>query len=123
MNAPLLLSLILPFSLMAYFLGHQTRHLLALRANPETKANPAFKLLMALQIWASIVFLIWYGYKSNWYSPFLLFATSFPIKILLTKIEALVGLNKRAWMISISGIFFAPLLLVLMIYLIKTVRP
>jgi hypothetical protein len=49
-----------------------------------------------------------------WYYPFLLMAVCIPGVIVLVSIEQAVRLTQRAWLISISGILFVPVLIYFM---------
>lgn len=76
---------------------------------------------MTIEKYGNPLFLIWYGFKTVWYYPFLLMAICFPGTIVLVRIEQALKLTKKAWVISISGILFVPVLLYFMFAHVNTV--
>ena len=66
------------------------------------------------------IFLIWCGFKSVWYYPFLLMAVCIPGVIVLVYVEKALRLTQRAWVISISGILFVPMLIYFMVAHVNT---
>ena len=75
---------------------------------------------MNIEQFAGPIFLIWYGIKTVWYYPLLLIAICFPGTIVLVTIERALKLTRNAWVISISGILFVPVLLYFMVAHINT---
>jgi hypothetical protein len=112
-------TLIVLASLASYFTMHQGSHLAWLSAG-HSQLNPTLALLMSIEKYASPIFLIWYGFKTVWYNPLLLIAICFPGTIVLVTIERTLGLTRKAWVISISGILFVPVLLYFMVAHINT---
>ena len=111
-------TLIILSSLVSYFTMHQGSHLAYVSVG--TKLNPLLTLLMNIEQFAGPIFLIWYGIKTVWYYPLLLMAICFPGTIVLVTIERALKLTRNAWVISISGILFVPVLLYLMVAHINT---
>jgi len=99
---------------------HQASHLAYLEADWRVKLNPYVALLMSVDRIIVVLFLVWYGYRTVWYYPFILAAIGFPATIVLTTIEHAMKLHRSAWAISILGILFVPVLLYLMISHINT---
>src|SRR6516162_10584157 len=113
-------TLIILASLASYFTMHQGSHLTWLSAG-HAQLNPTLALLMVVEKYASPVFLIWYGWKTVWYYPLILMAICFPGTIVLVNIEKALKLTQRAWVISISGILFVPVLYYFMLVHVSTV--
>jgi hypothetical protein len=113
------LTLIILASFVSYFRMHQGSHLAYVNAY-HTQLNPTLTLLMYLGRYTGPIFLIWYGFKTVWYYPFLLMTVCIPGVIVLVSIEQAVRLTQRAWVISISGILFVPGLIYLMFTHVNT---
>jgi hypothetical protein len=109
------LTLVRLYTLDFYFYVHQTSHLAHLRDKPRVRLNPFLALLMSIEQIAGLLFLAWYGYRTVWHYPLILVAIGFPSTLILTTIEHAMKLHRNAWVISISGIVFVPVLLYLMI--------
>ncbi len=113
-------TLIILSSLAMYFSMHQGSHLAYLSVD-RAQLNPVLTLLMNIEQYAGPIFIIWYGFKTHWYYPFLLMAICLPPIIVLVSIEQALKLTRNAWVISVSGILFAPVLLYFMVAHINTV--
>ena len=99
---------------------HQCSHLAYLAADFRIKLNPTLSSLMTAEQFGIPLFLVWYGFTTVWYYPFILTAVGFPATMLLVMIEKAIKLHKSAWAISISGILFLPALLYLMMVHVST---
>ena len=113
-------TLIILASLASYFTMHEGSHLTWLSAG-HARLNPTLALLMVVEKYASPVFLIWYGWKTVWYYPMLLMVICFLGTIVLVTIERALKLTQKAWIISISGILFVPVLFYFMFVHVNTV--
>lgn len=109
------LVLVILYTLAFYFYMHQTSHLAYLSADRRIRLNSFLALLMSVEQIAGLLFLVWYGYQTVWYYPLMLAAIGFPSTLVLTTIEHAIKLHRNAWVISIAGILFVPVLLYLMI--------
>jgi hypothetical protein len=112
-------TLIILTSLATYFSMHQGSHLAYLSVD-RAQLNPVLTILMNIEQYAGPIFLIWYGFKTVWYYPFLLIAVCFPPIIVLAAIEQTLKLTRNAWVISVSGILFVPVLLYFMVAHVNT---
>jgi hypothetical protein len=120
MNSHPYLTLVILYSTASYFWMHQSSHLAYLQADFRVKLNPTLKLLMSVEQFGIPLFLIWYGFRTVWYYPFILGALGFPAAMVLVMIEKAIKLHRSAWAISISGVLFVPVLLYLMVAHINT---
>jgi hypothetical protein len=110
-----LLTLVILYTFTFYFSMHQSSHLAHLEADRRVRLNPLLALLMSVEQLIIVLFLVWYGYRTVWYYPFILAGLGFPTTIILTTIERAMKLHRSAWAISISGVLFVPVLLYLMV--------
>ena len=106
------------YAFAAYLHGHQGSHLAYIKAG-NAVLNPYLVFILWIYNitflpWAA---LIWLGYKTIWYLPFGVLLGSLLIRPMLISIEQRTGLVKHAWAVSLMGIFFIPLCLGGMLYL------
>ncbi len=109
-------------SLVFYIRGHQASHAVAIRVG-QAELNPALAIAMALSYWfafPTILFLVWYGYKTEWWYAVDAFVLAVIIRLALTKIEIASGLVRSAWIISLSGIVILPIVIIAL-YAVVTV--
>jgi hypothetical protein len=109
------LTLVILYAFTFYFSMHQSSHLTYLEVDRRVWLNPRLALLMSVEQIIVVLFLIWYGYKTVWYYPFILAAIGVPMTFVLVMIEKAIKLHRSAWAISILGVFFVPMLLYLMV--------
>ena len=106
-------------SLVFYIRGHQASHVMAISVG-QAELNPALlKAMVSSYSFAfrwfglfPILFLVWYGYKTEWWYAVGAFVLSFIIRLALTKIEIASGLVRSAWIISLSGIVILPVVII-----------
>jgi hypothetical protein len=106
-------------SFVSFFRMHQGSHLAYVHVN-HTQLNPTLTLLTYSVRYTGPIFLIWYGFKTVWYYPFLLMAVCIPGVIVLVYVEKALRLTQRAWVISISGIIFVPVMVYFMFVHVNT---
>src|SRR5580704_9198843 len=100
------LTLVILYTFTFYFSMHQSSHLAHLEADRRVRLNPLLALLMSVEQLIIVLFLVWYGYRTVLYYPFILAGLGFPTTIILTTIERAMKLHRSAWAISISGVLF-----------------
>lgn len=75
-----------------------------------------FPLIVGFERILGIVFLIYFGYVSQWYLPLMLYAFGMAGQFILVKAEIAVGLHRHLWTIIFVGVFVMPIILAYMFY-------
>lgn len=115
------ISLMLAYFFWDYFLGHQMSHVAY--ASQGLGSMPAYLPFFGLSARIlGVVFLIYFGYKSHWYLPVVLYALGYVGQAAIIWIEVKIGLRQYAWAISLAGVLVMPLLLAYMFYVAANVR-
>jgi hypothetical protein len=109
----------LVFPIVAWIIGHQSSHMAAVKSG-QADLSPPVALVMGLETFAGLLFLVWYGYQTRWYFAVALFGVSLLLRLPLVAIERAVGLTKRAWVISTTGIIVVPAALIWLVYLMSS---
>lgn len=99
---------------MGWTIGHQGSHCFALRTG-QAELNLTLARIMGVETFAGILFLAWYAYMQGIVAALWLTGGSFIFRLLLVKIESMVGLTQRAWLINVAGIAFVPALLAVLV--------
>ena len=73
---------------------------------------------MEVETFSGFGFLIWYAYMTGIYSALKLLGLALIFSLALYKVANWVGLNRQAWLISMSGIAIVPVLLLSLIWLV-----
>jgi hypothetical protein len=105
------------FSLCAWFIGHQASHCAAYQSGNAELSHPV-AFIMGLETFLGAIFLAWFAYMDGIAHADGLLALSFVFRLALVKLESAVGLTRKAWAISLSGIFAIPALLIGLVMLV-----
>lgn len=105
------------FSLCAWFIGHQASHCAAYQSGKVELGHPV-AFIMGLETFLGAIFLAWFAYMDGIAHAAGLLALSFVLRLALGKLESALGLTRKAWAISISGIFTVPALLFVLVMLV-----
>jgi len=105
------------FSLSAWFIGHQSSHCAAYRAG-SVELSRTLAVIMGLETFLGAIFLAWFAYMDGIAHAAGLFALSLVVRLALIKLESSSGLTRKAWAISLSGIFAVPALLIGLVMLV-----
>jgi hypothetical protein len=114
-------ALVTLFGLLGWFTGHQGSHCAYLSIGATHRAtplNPFLRLIMEVETFSGFGFLIWYAYMTGIYSALKLLGLALIFSLALYKVANWVGLNRQAWLISMSGIAIVPVLLLSLIWLV-----
>src|SRR5260221_6462401 len=105
------------FSLCAWFIGHQASHCAAYQARNVELSHP-IACIMGLETFLGLIFLAWFAYMDGIPHAAGLLALSFVVRLALVKLENVLGLTQKAWVISLSGIVAVPALLISLVMLV-----
>ena len=89
------------------------------RTDRATSLTLFLMIIMRVETFSGMGFLIWYAYMTGTYNALKLFCLPFIFVLAVKNIEHWWGLNQRAWLISISGIAVVPALLIGLIWLVR----
>lgn len=109
------LTLLILYGFTCHFTMHQKSHILMASVDFRVKLNELLIFVMHVERIATLLFLIWFGFRTVWYYPFILAALGYMVAFPMKIIEHTIKLHRNAWAVSISGIVFVPILLGLMV--------
>jgi hypothetical protein len=105
------------FSLCAWFIGHQSSHCAAY-VTAQVKLSRPLAVIMGLETFLGTAFLIWYAYMDTIGHAVGLVVLSLIARIVLVKLERMMGLTQKARAISLTGIVVVPVLLIGLVSLV-----
>jgi hypothetical protein len=103
--------LTLAYTMVWWFAGHQTMHLLLVKSK-AVSLNIHLAFLMRITSDFTLYLLIWIAFREPWYLVLLMIAIGFATRLTMIKIEKLMNLESNVTTVSIWGIVAIPILTV-----------
>lgn len=106
------------FSCAAWIIGHQSSHCVAIKSG-NAPPIPVVQNIMGFETLFGSIFLAWFAYQISILDAIILYAISFPGRIIFVQSEKGLGLSKREWLISLTGIILVPAILLALAIFIR----